>query len=133
MFVTFSPFSYLFLRVYFIMLRIIFLTPNFFIFWIIIEFIILLFIGLRYSLITNSFSSLILFFLLQTFSSFGLLTFYLFDMSFFFTLSFLLKLSIVPFHFWVVRIFYRLPNFITGLSLTVHKMPVFLIIIYFDT
>ena len=131
MFSNFSPFSFIFLRVYFMILRVLLFTPNFFIFWVVIEFIMLLFIGLSYSLFRNRFSSLMLFFLLQTFSSFGLLIFFIFENSFFFTLFFLIKLSMFPFHFWVIGVSYRFPNFPLLLSLTLHKLPVFLMVTFF--
>jgi NADH:ubiquinone oxidoreductase subunit 2 (subunit N) len=95
------------------------------------ELIGLVFMGLSYTLFTNSYSNLIMYFLIQTFSSFCFLVFYLYGYMTLFTISFLLKLSIFPFHFWFIGVTYRFPNFLLWIVSTVHKLPSFLIVSMF--
>jgi len=130
-FVFFTPFTYFFVAFYFIFLAFIFTVSNFIIFWVFIEFIILIFIGLSYTLFSNNFSSLILYFLIQTLSSFLILVFYLYPFPYIFTFSIFIKLSIFPFHFWFLNVCYRFPNFVLFLSSSFHKIPLFLILILF--
>lgn len=132
MFLAFTPFTFFFLCFYFIFFLFLFSTSNFLIFWVFIEFIILIFIGISYTLFANNFSSLILYFLVQTISSFRILFFYLYSNPVFFSLSLFLKLSMFPFHFWFLSICYRFPNFVLFLSSSFHKVPVFLFLLFFS-
>ena len=104
---------------------------NFIIYWVFIEFLILIFMGIIYTILLNSFSSLMLYFIIQALSSFLLLSAYLFSSSLLITLSILLKLSIFPFHSWFIRVSYRFPTFILWLISTLHKIPIFIILIIF--
>lgn len=131
-FISFTPFSFLFLSLYFIFLVFLTSCSNFIIFWVFIELMILIFMGVAYTLFSNNFSSLMIYFLVQTISSFRILVFYLFPRPFLFTLFVFLKLSIFPFHFWFLNICYRFPNFILYLSSSFHKIPVFLIFLIFN-
>lgn len=132
MFLAFTPFTFFFLIFYFIFFVFLFATPNFLVFWVFIEFMMLIFIGISYTLFSNNYSSLILYFLVQTISSFRILFFYLYSSPIFFTLSLFLKLSMFPFHFWFLSICYRFPNFILFLSSSLHKVPVFLFLLFFS-
>lgn len=84
--------------------------------------------GLRYSVMTSSYSQLILYFLIQTIASFLILAFYLYDFSILLTSAFILKFSIFPFFMWYINVIYRLPNFIFWLASTFHKVPPMLMI-----
>lgn len=72
----------------------------------------LLFIGLRYTLFVRSYSQLIVYFLIQTLSSFMLLVFYIYSIPSLLTIAFLIKLSIFPFFMWYINLIYKFPNFI---------------------
>lgn len=109
-----------------------FTCSNFVIFWVFIEFMMLIFIGLSYTLFINNFSSLILYFLIQTLSSFSILIFYLYPFPILFTMSLFLKLSMFPFHFWFLNVCYRFPNFVLFLVSSLHKFPIFLLILIFS-
>lgn len=129
---SFRPFTYFYLRVYSCLIVSLFMVSNIFFFWLIIEFLLLLLMGVSYSILAGRFSSLILFFLIQAFSSMGLLVFYLLNFPLLFTAFFLFKLSMFPFHFWVLSVSYRMPNLLLFLTSTLNKLPVFLIIFTFD-
>ena len=58
----------------------------------------LLFMGLRYRVFSTGFSSLIVYFLVQTLASFSILVCYTFSYFRFFLFFVLLKLSMFPFH-----------------------------------
>lgn len=87
--------------------------------------------GLAYSVSTNSFSQLIVYFLIQAYSSFSIIIFYLLCRSLFLSVSILIKLCMFPFHSWFISIGYRLNNFILFLRTTLHKLPVFLLLLFF--
>ena len=131
MFLFFTPYTFFFMCFYFLFLVFMITCSNFVIFWVFMEFIMLIFMGISYTLFLNNFSSLILYFLLQTVSSFRILLFYLYPNSLLFSLFVVIKLSMFPFHFWFLNICYRFPNFVLFLSSSFHKVPVFLIIILF--
>lgn len=91
----------------------------------------LVFMGMAYSLFKNNFSSLILFFIIQTISAFSLLLFYCFLNRFMFTFFILLKLSMFPFYFWYLGVVYRFPTFIFYFTSTFFKIPTFLLVFQF--
>lgn len=128
----FSPYSFLFFSTYILFIFSLFNITNFYYYWSVIELIILLFIGLSYTLFTRSYSQLMLYFLIQTLSSFILLVFYIYNMPIFITLAFLVKLSIFPFFMWYINLIYKFPNFIFWLARTLHKIPPILIIKLFS-
>lgn len=132
MFLAFTPFTFLFFTIYSLFFLFLFSRPNFILFWVYIEFIILIFIGMSYTMFSNNFSSLMLYFLVQTVASFRIFLFYLYPHPVLLPLSFFLKLSMFPFHFWFLNICYRFPNFVLFLSSSLHKLPVFLIIMFFS-
>lgn len=88
----------------------------------------LLIIGLAYTVMLRSYSQLMIYFLLQSVSSFVLLVSYVYGLSFLITLAFILKLSMFPFSFWYVNLIYRLPNFLFFLTSTLHKLPPMLLL-----
>ena len=130
-FVAFTPFTFLYLLFYIFFLFTFFFSSRFCWCWISIEIIILLFMGISYTIFSNSFSNLLLYFLFQAFSSFSLLVFYLLSVPFIFTLSVLLKLSLFPFHSWFISVVYSFPNFTLFLTSTLHKLPIFIMFILY--
>jgi len=123
MFLAFTPFSYLFLLVYSFLIITLFTIRRFYLFWVYIEILMLLFIGLSYTLFTHSYTQLMLYFLIQTLASFSMLVFYTLDYSYMLYFSLFLKLGIFPFMSWYLNVLYRFPNFILFLSSTLHKLP----------
>lgn len=123
-------FIYLFIF-YFLSLLSLFTVSDFFIFWSIIELAMLFFIGVCYRTFTVGFSSLIVYFLIQTVASFSLFIFYVLNCVPLLLLSFFLKLSMFPFHSWFLSVVYRFSNISFFISLTFHKFPSFLILSLF--
>lgn len=132
MFLIFSPYSFLFFSFYILFLFSLFTIGSFYYFWVVIEILMLLFIGLSYTLFVNSYSQLMLYFLIQALSSFSLLVSYVYYSRLFITLSFILKLSMFPFFMWYLNVAYRFPNFILWVASTLHKLPPMLIIKVFS-
>lgn len=132
MFILFSPYSFLFFSIYIFFLFSLSIVSNFYYFWSIIELIMLVFIGLSYTLFISSYSQLIMYFLIQALSSFIILVFYIYNIPFLLTLSLIIKLSIFPFFIWFINVVYRFPNFILFLVRTLHKIPVILLMYYFS-
>lgn len=128
MFLLFSPYSFMFLSLYLFFMLSLPIIRNFYFFWLVMELLILLFIGLSYTVFLRSYSQLITYFLIQVLSSFFILTFYIFRIPIFLTISFLIKLSMFPFFFWYINLLYRFPNFIFWLARTIHKVPAMFII-----
>lgn len=126
-----SPQSFLFTLLYVFLLFIIFCTRNFFIFWIVIELRTLVFIGVCYSLFKNNFSSLLIFFIIQSLSAFSLILFYFIGSSLGFTLSLLLKLSMFPFIYWYLNLLPSFINFMFFFSRTFFKLPSIFIVANF--
>jgi hypothetical protein len=91
----------------------------------------LFFIGVCYSTFTVGFSSLMVYFLIQTVSSFSLFVFFSFSLPFLFMFSLFLKLSMFPFHSWFLAVVYRFSNFSFYISSTFHKVPPFLMVYSF--
>lgn len=71
----------------------------------------------------RSYSQLIIYFLIQTISSFLILVFYIYGFPTLLTSAFIIKLSMFPFFIWYINAIYRLPNFIFWLARTLHKIP----------
>lgn len=132
MFLTFTPYTFLYLVFYFMFLSTFFISTGFLWCWLAIEILILLFIGISYTLFGNSFSSLLVYFLVQVFSSFSLLIFYIYRIPLLFTLSIMLKLSLFPFHSWFISSVYSFPNFMLYIASTFHKVPIFLILMFYS-
>ena len=133
MFLAFTPFTFFFVRIYSLVLLFLFRMSNFYFFWLYIEIAMLLFIGLSYTLFTHSFTQLILYFLMQTLASFGMLVFYTLGFSFLFYFSLFLKLGMFPFMSWYLNVLYRFPSFVLLLSRTLHKLPpLFLFLIVYS-
>ena len=128
MFFIFTPYSFLYLLFYLLFLSTLCTINNFFYFWSIIEITILLLIGVSYSLIVSSYSQLIVYFLLQSVSSFLILSSFLYSFRYLLTFAFVLKLSMFPLFFWYLNVAYRLPNLILWLTRTLHKLPPMLLI-----
>lgn len=132
MFFIFSPYSFFFFSFYLFFLISLFRLGNFYYYWGAIELMMLLFIGLRYTTFINSYSQLIMYFLIQAISSFSILVAYIYSLEFLMTIRVLLKLSMFPFFMWYLNIVYRFPNFIFWLARTLHKVPVMLMLKVFS-
>lgn len=129
-----SPQSFFFSAFYFFLLFIMFCTRNFFTFWILIELRTLVFIGISYSLFKNNFSSLLLFFIVQSLSAFSLILFYFARSTLGFTFSLLLKLAIFPFLFWYINLIPMFGNFMFFFSSTMFKLPsIFIVTNFYST
>lgn len=123
MFTRFTPYTHIFIAIYYIVISQIFITNSFFIYWIIIEVLILLFMGFRYTLFYNRYTQLILYFLFQTLGSFRIIVAYLFSLKYFLLFSVFFKLGIFPFYSWYINVLYRFPNPRILLASTWHKLP----------
>jgi hypothetical protein len=132
MLILFSPYSFIFVLCYFIFILSLFMIDNFFYYWRVIEILILLFIGISYTIFVRSYSQLIVYFLIQALSSFLILIFYIYDYSILLTLRFFIKLSMFPFFTWYINLIYRFPNFIFWIARTLHKIPAILMIKIFS-
>lgn len=117
--------------VYVVFVYFMFCLDRFFIFWRIMELRTLVFIGVCYSSFKNNFSSLLVFFIIQTISALILLLFFLIDRCIGFTVSILLKLSMFPFYFWYINLLLSFPNIILFFSRTLFKLPSIFILNYF--
>nr|QSX43077.1 NADH dehydrogenase subunit 2 [Brachionus manjavacas] len=131
MFVMFTPYSFIFFSVYLLFTITLFTISNFYFYWMVMELMMLLFMGLSYTLFVSSYSQLMSYFLIQTLSSFCILISYIYDSSLFITASMLLKLSMFPFHTWYINVTYSFPNFILWVSSTLHKLPMMLMLLNF--
>ena len=123
MLILFTPYTYLFLSLYFLVLLSIFSIRNFLIFWLFIEILILLFIGVAYTQFIHSYSQLITYFLFQTLGSFSILVIYLFGFKRLVIFRLFFKLGMFPFYSWYINVLYRFPSFILFLARTFHKLP----------
>ena len=83
----------------------------------------LLFIGLSYTIFVHSYTQLILYFLIQTLASFGMLVFYTLDANYLLYFALFLKLGIFPFMSWYLNVLYRFPSFTLLVRRTLHKLP----------
>jgi hypothetical protein len=97
MFLYFTPFTYIFLTVYFIVLVFILRLDSVYLFWLYIEILMLLFIGVSFTIFSNSFTQLMLYFLIQTLASFRILVFYCLSVNYLIFIALFLKLGIFPF------------------------------------
>lgn len=131
MFLSFSPFTFLFLVVYLITLILIVRVRDFMLFWLIIEFLMLTFIGISYTL-PAPLSPLMLFFLVQTLSSFLILFSYLLGYNLVFSLGLILKLGVSPFLGWFLYSVVHFPPLVLTLSCTLHKLPLLLLMTQFN-
>lgn len=127
-----SPQSFIFFRVYFMFNFLLLCSDSFFLFWVLIEFRTLLFMGSCYSVFKNNFSCILLFFIIQSLAAFLLLISYLTGLCFLFSFAILLKLAIFPFYFWYLNLVLSFPNLIIFLARTIFKIPSFIIISYFS-
>jgi NADH:ubiquinone oxidoreductase subunit 2 (subunit N) len=123
MFLLFTPFSYLFLTVYILVIFFMLTLRNFYMFWLYIEISILLFIGLSYTIFVHSYTQLMLYFLIQTLASFGILVFYTLSSDYLLYFALFLKLGMFPFISWYLNVLYRFPSFTLLIRRTLHKLP----------
>jgi hypothetical protein len=124
MFIFFSPVTFLLLFFYFAFFILLFCELNPIFYWFIIELTAIFFIGICYSIFLRGFSSLIIYFLVQSISSLILLTSLAVPVTFLTTLSFLIKTGIFPFIFWYISSVYYFNGFSLFLVLTFQKLPI---------
>jgi hypothetical protein len=132
MFVLFTPYTYIFRVLYLFFILALPSLSSFYYFWLSIEFMALLLIGISYTIFTNSVSQLIVYFLIQSLSSFLILLSYLTSNTIILTLSLFLKLGMFPFLTWYLNSVSRFPNFIFWLTGTLHKLPPLLLLLQFN-
>nr|WOV68815.1 NADH dehydrogenase subunit 2 [Brachionus falcatus] len=132
MFLMFTPYSFLFFTVYLLFMGSLFTINNFYFYWFVMELMMLLFVGLGYTMFVSSYSQFMSYFLIQTAASFFILLFYVVDLTYFLTFAFLVKLAMFPFHSWNINLIYRFPNFIFWLASTLHKVPAMVMISVFS-
>nr|AHZ34252.1 NADH dehydrogenase subunit 2 [Brachionus rubens] len=132
MFIMFSPYSFLFFSTYILFMFSLLSISSFYYYWAVMELMMLLFMGLSYTLFVSSYSQLMVYFLIQAISSFFILIFYIYDLSLLLTVAFLMKLSMFPFFMWYINLIYRFPNFIFWLASTLHKVPAMVMISVFS-
>lgn len=123
MFLLFTPFSYLFLTVYILVIFFMLTLRNFYMFWLYIEISILLFMGLSYTIFVHRYTQLMLYFLIQTLASFGILVFYTLGVDYLLYSALFLKLGMFPFISWYLNVLYRFPSFTLLVRRTLHKLP----------
>lgn len=92
----------------------------------------LIFIGLSYSIMRHSLSTLIVYFLVQSVASLVILIRYLSGTEPLFRAALLLKIAAFPFSFWFVYATSRLPVFIFFLVCTTQKLPPILLLSSFN-
>lgn len=131
-FLSFTPFSFLFLLNYILVLVITFNCNNLVIFWLLIEVINFFYISLAYSIKLKSIRSLILFFLIQVFFSFGILFMSLLKYRFLLTLFLMIKLALFPFMSWFIQTTIFFPSVLVLIRFTCNKIPIFLMIFKFS-
>ncbi len=129
-FLMFTPFTFIFLFFYFLVLFYTLSLTSFVFFWLYIEILMLIFIGISYTLYTNRFTQLIFYFLIQTLASFGILAFHILSFDLLSILSVFIKLGLFPFFSWYLNVLLRFPNFIFFLSCTFHKLPPLIILLF---
>ncbi len=123
MFLLFTPFSYLFLTVYILVIFFMLTLRNFYMFWLYMEISILLFMGLSYTIFVHRYTQLMLYFLIQTLASFGILVFYTLGVDYLLYSALFLKLGMFPFISWYLNVLYRFPSFTLLVRRTLHKLP----------
>jgi len=92
-------------------------------FWLLMEFIILLFMGVSYTVFTNKVSSLIVYFFVQSLSSFFILVSYFLRSPVLFSFSLFLKLGMFPFLFWYLASLSFFPSSLFFVASTFQKLP----------
>lgn len=83
----------------------------------------LLFMGLSYTIFVHRYTQLMLYFLIQTLASFGILVFYTLGVDYLLYSALFLKLGMFPFISWYLNVLYRFPSFTLLVRRTLHKLP----------
>ena len=96
------------------------------------ELITLLLMGVAYTLLSNGVSQLIVYFLIQSLSSFAILVSYIVGSVVLLTLAFFLKLGMFPFLRWYLGTVSHFPNFLFWLVGTFHKLPPLVLLLSFN-
>lgn len=105
---------------------------DFILFWFMLEMLILIFIGIAYTTLTNSISPLIVFFLMQTLSSFLILMSYLTRSTTLFSVGVVIKIGIGPALGWFIYSVVHFPSLLLLISCTIHKLPLLILITQFS-
>ena len=94
--------------------------------------LILLFMGIAYTILVNSLSPLIVFFLMQTLSSFFILFSYLMSSIALFCVGVILKMGVGPAIGWFLYSVIHFPSLLLIISCTLHKLPILILITQFS-
>ena len=132
MFYIFTPFRFLFIFFYLGLVSLILRSSSFLNLWCLIEFMMLVFMGLSFSIVVIGLSHLIGYFLIQAVSSTGLFIFFLSGSSTIFSLFMLLKLSIFPFIFWFINLIPTMSSFMVFIVGSFQKLPPFFMLYRFS-
>lgn len=126
-----TPFRYLYLYAYILILLFILSVKNLYLYWLLIEVFVLLFIAVAYSIKIKSPSCLMLYFIVQTLSSFGLLLRIFFSPALA-RVFLLVKIAMFPFMAWFIKALSSFPPLLLLLRITFNKLPVLLLIPTFE-
>ena len=118
----FTPYSYFFFFFYLFFLLVSFSFRDFFFIWLFIELRMFLFISLCYRFFFNSYSPLILFYVVQTVASLSLLFTYFIQNTPIFIIMLTMKLGLFPFILIYFTIIISIPNIILFIVSTFHKI-----------
>lgn len=119
----FTPFSFFFSAFYFLFMYMTLYCPDFYSFWVVMEFSSLLFIGLGYSFMSFGFSNLMLYFVIQALSSVNIFVFYTLSVDTLILFFLFLKLAIFPFFGWFPLVVSKLRNSLFFIVSTFQKFP----------
>lgn len=132
MFINASPFTFLFSTIYFVLLCLLPSISDFYMFWVVIELLMLIFIGICYTCFLNSISSLISYFLIQSVASFYILLSFVLSSPVLFSFSFILKIGGFPLSAWFISCVVVFPPFPLFLACSFHKLPILVLISQFS-
>lgn len=131
MILSLNPFVFLVCLFYMFILTLLLFISDFYYFWLLIEVLNLVYIGISYSIFKTDLSNLILYFLFQVICSFNLLVFFLVDYRSILIIFVLVKLAIFPFFSWYCNTLFSFPLFPLFLALTFNKIPVLILVTTF--
>lgn len=136
----FFPLHYFFLAIYGVLLYLCLSSSSFFSFWLFMEFATLVFFGvvLR-STLNKNYSSAVVYFLMQSLASMGLIFFYVVAQGglstfgeYLFLRFLFIKLGFFPFNLWYFFAMVNLPSLAFFLALTAQKLPPLFILAYYS-
>lgn len=127
---VYSPYVVFYLRLYFFLFFCLIGVRDFFLFFVLIETLILLLVGVGLTL-PHTATSLIVFFLIQTFASFSIFARYTLGYPSLILLFLVLKVAMFPVFSWFLCVAQSLSPLVLFFSLTLHKVPSFILLTLF--